>query len=107
MKKFQLEIQTSHRQALPEFIQEMAKAIQEGYGAGNCTCESVAFWTSTHRYEITPKTFIVSIEFDDDTLSDSEYSAGIRKVTSDPEGDIVIFGTTVGRWTTLEYTPQD
>jgi hypothetical protein len=93
-----IEYQTIASSRLPIFIKKTARSISDGYGAGNCTPESEAFWSLYTKTSLKEGWSLLRIELDGDNLSKHEISAAVRKVTQDPEGDITIFGRRVGRW---------
>jgi hypothetical protein len=93
-----LEIEHGHEADFDEFIGHVACGIRENYGAGNCTPDSVAFWTMGYLPKTKPTWMRVVIEIDGDDLSEYDIAAAVSKVRDADSGDIVIFDHVVGRW---------
>lgn len=103
MTTVDIEFQECARERLLLFIEETAKSIEEGYGAGNCTPESEAFWALYPKKDISAGWCLLRIEIEGEGLTDREIGAAVRKVGTDPEGEIMAFGRAIGRW----YVPAD
>jgi len=93
-----IEFQERAQERLALFITRTAEAIEEGYGAGNCTSQSEAFWTLNAQDDVSAGWCILRIEITGDDLSDHEIGAAVRQVGTTAGGEIKAFGTTVGRW---------
>ena len=93
-----LEIEHGHEVHFDEFIEHAAQGIREHYGAGNCTPDSVAFWTLGYLPTNKPTWMKVVIEIDGDNLSDYDIAAAVSKVKDANSGEIVILDHVVGRW---------
>lgn len=100
-----IEFQEQARERLALFIRLTAEAIENGYGAGNCTPESEAFWAFHRHEDVSAGWCILRIEVDGVALSDHEIGAAIRKVGTTPTGEIEAFGATVGRWRQMTDLP--
>jgi len=92
-----IEVIESEMYRLAEFIDTTANSIAEGYGAGNCTPESCAFW-SLYAKQQEPGWSLLHIELYGDSLDELEIAGAVKKVTIEPEGNIDMFGNIVGRW---------
>jgi hypothetical protein len=46
MQRLYLEIDNDHLTELADHAMEAVKSFHRGYGAGNCSPDSIAFWTS-------------------------------------------------------------
>lgn len=90
---------------LPLFIKTTAEDIEEGFGAGTCTPESYAFWTLYPITQLDAGWALLRIELEGDSLSDGEIGSAVRKVGTEPEGEIECFGQKVGRWRRLSDIP--
>ena len=100
-----IEFQEQARERLALFISLTAEAIENGYGAGNCTPESEAFWTFHPHEDVSAGWCILRIEITGDGLSDHEIGAAVRRVGTTPDGEITAFGATVGRWRRMTDLP--
>lgn len=98
-----IEFQERARERLGLFIERAAQDIAEGYGAGNCTPESEAFWTLYPVVDVSEGWCLLRIEIEGESLSDREIGIAVRKVGTAPKGEIEIFGKKVGRW----HSPTD
>ena len=105
MKTCNIEFHEHARERLALFIKNTAEGIEEGYGAGNCTPESVAFWTLHPNTDVSDGWCLLRIEIGGDDLTDHEIAAAVRKVGTEPEGKSWIFGRNVIRWSQLADIP--
>lgn len=98
-----IEYQVNAQDSLAHFLKKTARSIEKGYGAGNCTPESEAFWTLYPKTSLSAGWRLIRIELDADDLTKHEIGTAVRKVGPQDEGEIVVFGQKVGRW----YHPTD
>lgn len=97
-----LEMQTSVQHRQQEFVERTATGITEGYGAGNCSSESVAFWMLNTKVQAQPGWVVLRIELDGDDMTDRDIAAAVSKVTDAPAGEIQLMGRVLGRWQLTE-----
>jgi len=98
MPNVDIEFQERAQDRLALFIKKTAKGIEQGYDAGNCTPESEAFWTLYPKTELSPGWRLLRIEIELEGLTEREIGAAVRRVGTEPEGVIEVFGKKVGYW---------